>query len=103
MSAWGLLGNPTLEQIEYWKNLPYGEFKQMVNELKKKSKGKDLRKHAVVVKKTNVYTTQAFVYVQAFDTDHAIAQAKEINTSELEWSEVKQEPLKISYGVSQIW
>jgi hypothetical protein len=103
MNSWGLLGKPTNDQIEMWKNLPYGQFKQMVEKLKKQSKGKDLRKHAVVVKKTNVYSTQAFVYIQAFDNDHAIEQAKEINISELEWTEVKQEPLKISYSVSQVW
>jgi hypothetical protein len=103
MNSWGILGEPTTEQVEAWKNLPYGEFKKIVESTKKRSKGKDLKKYTVVVTKTNVYATQAFVNVQAFDREHAIDLAKHINTSELEWSEVKQRPLKITYDVSQMW
>ena len=103
MSSWGVLGNPTKEQIEQWKNLPYGQFGTMVSSLKKKSKGKSLRKHAVEVKKSVVTSTKAFAYVQAFDADHAISQVREINTLDLEWSAPKAEPESISYRVSQIW
>jgi hypothetical protein len=103
MSSWGILGEPTAKQIEQWKNLPYGQFSSMVSSLKKKSKGKSLQKHAVEVKSSTTIVSKAFAYVQAYDTEHAISQAREINTSDLEWSEPKTEPEKIAYRVSQIW
>jgi hypothetical protein len=103
MSSWGILGDPTAEQIEQWKNLPYGQFGTMVSSLKKKSKGKSLRKHSVEVKKSTVFSTKAFVQVQAFDAQHAISQVREINKLDLEWSAPKSEPETISYRVSQIW
>lgn len=103
MSSWGILGNPTAEQIEQWKSLPYGEFGAMVSSLKKRSKGKSLQKHAVEVKRSIMTTAKAFAYVQAFDRDHAISQVREINIADLEWSAPKVEPETISYRVSQIW
>ena len=103
MNTWGILGNPSKEQIEQWKNLPHGQFAAMVSSLKKKSKGKSLRKHSVEIKKRNATTTSAFVYVQAYDSEHAINQAREINRSDLEWFEPKTEPETILYRVSQIW
>mgnify|MGYP005857661085 CR=1 FL=1 len=103
MSSWGILGNPTAEQIEQWKTLPYGHFGAMVSSLKKRYKGKSLRMHAVEVKKSITTSTKAFAYVQAFNVDHAISQVREINILDLEWSEPKAEPETISYSVSQIW
>jgi hypothetical protein len=103
MNAWGILGNPTPEQIESWKNLPHGKFKSMVDSVKKKAKGKTLRRHAVEIKKTSATSVCSFVYVQAFDYEHAITQAREINKSDLDWFTAKPEPEKISYRVSQVW
>lgn len=103
MKPWGLLGEPTQEQIEEWKNMPYGKFKAMTETLRKKSKGKVLKKHAVEIKMIDEVSTSSFVYVQAFDIDHAIEQAKNINKSEIAWSEPKKEPTKTLYRVSQIW
>lgn len=102
MNSWGFLGEPTQEQIEIWKNLPYGEFKSMIAELKKKSKGKTLKNYSVEVKKMTENYHIATVKVQAFDHEHAISKAKEINMTEFNWSELKISPMKISYRVSLV-
>lgn len=103
MKAWGILGEPSQEQVEQWKNMPYGHFKIMVGRLSKKSKGKTLKRHSVEVKRIDETISRAFVEVQAFDADHAIDEAKKINTDELDWYEPKTEPTKTSYRVSQVW
>lgn len=36
--SWGILGNPTKEQIQEWSDMPYGEFHKMVIQLEKDHK-----------------------------------------------------------------
>lgn len=72
-NAWGILGNPTPEKINEYKNLPVGQFRRMVGDLKKKNKGKPLTAHTVWVEKkvTDSYYTSVIVQAanvsQAFD------------------------------------
>lgn len=101
MNSWGILGNPTKDQILEWQNLPYGKFKNMTDELKKLSKGKSLRSYSVEVKKTTSESQIAFVKVSAFNSEHAILLSKAI--TDLDWFDPKKEQDKISYRVSQVW
>ena len=39
--SWGILGNPSPEKIEEYKNMPVGAFREMVKDLKKKNKNKN--------------------------------------------------------------
>ncbi len=103
MKSWGILGDPTPEQILVWKNMPHGEFKDMVANLKKKSKGRSLKRHAVEVKNIVEHIQSCIVYVDAFDFEHAIEQAKNVEKSNLEWSAPKKENPKISYRVTKVW
>lgn len=72
-NAWGILGDPTPEKINEYKNLPVGQFRRMVGDLKKKNKGKPLAAHTVWVEKTvtdrycTSVTVQAANVSQAFD------------------------------------
>lgn len=103
MSAWGILGNPTKEQIETWKDLPHGAFSSMVSTLKKKSKGKSLKRYTVKIKNVSSKHSVAFVDVQAFDVDQAISQARDTDQTTLEWSEMAENPNKYEYSVIQCW
>lgn len=104
-NAWGILGNPSAKQIETWKNLPYGKFKEMVSDLKKKSKNKSLRKHVVEVKKVSSESTSTYIEVEAFDSDHAVNLAKdEFRKDEpRHWTTSCKESDKYFYRVSNIW
>jgi hypothetical protein len=99
MNSWGFLGNPTPEQVDRWKNLPHGKFKDMVTDLKKKSKGNNLSKYTVIVKKSNESYKTAEIKVEAFTADHALSLAKDINTSNLDWSDTVASPTRVSYEV----
>ena len=101
MKAWGILGEPTKEQIQRWMDLPYGSFKIMVNDLNKKSKGKSLRKYTVEVRKPVSEYQLGYIDVNAYDVDHALELAKQESVKG--WSEKKKDSDKYSYRVSQIW
>lgn len=38
--VWGILGNPTKAEIDLFKNMPFGAFKEHVAAVKRKAKGK---------------------------------------------------------------
>jgi len=90
--SWGILGEATPEQIRQWQNLPFGKFKSMVDDLKKKHKGKSIKKHTVEVKLIHETHQISRVTVPAIDYDHAVNQVRVINKSDLEWSEKIENP-----------
>lgn len=104
MNSWGILGKPTPEKIEQWKNMPYGKFKEMVTDLKKKTKGQPLRRWSVEVKEIEESTKTAFVTVEAATSEQAISLAQIEDKHTLDWSEPKKEKYnKYVYRVSQVW
>ena len=102
MSSWGILGKPSREQINHWMDLPHGQFKNLVADMKKKGKGKTLRKYTVEVRENQYTYKTSFVSVDAFDHDHATNEAKMVNKADLDWSKEKTTQGSYSYIVSQI-
>jgi translation initiation factor IF-2 len=104
MNAWGVLGKPTPEKIQEWKNLPYGKFKEMVANVNKQTKGKPLRKYSVEVQDIEEVYRTAFVTVEAATSDQAIKLSQVVDKNTLTWSEPKSAKYnKYSYRVSQVW
>jgi hypothetical protein len=104
MNAWGILGKPTPEKIEQWKNMPYGKFKDMVADVKKQTKGKPLRKYSVEVQDITTSYRTAFITVEAATSEQAIKLSQVSDKNTLDWSDPKQEKYnKYSYRVSQVW
>jgi hypothetical protein len=102
MNSWGILGNPTAEQIGAYKEMPYGQFKVMLGELKKKSKGKTLKQHKVRVRKIESSYKNAYVTVEAFTADLAVQKVTSMDKSEFEWHESIKDSDKYTYQVVQI-
>jgi hypothetical protein len=104
MNAWGILGKPTPEKIEQWKNMPYGKFKEMVTDVKKQTKGKPLRKYTVEILEIKETSRRVFVTVEAATGEHATRLAQFTDKNSLDWSDQKEEKYnKYSYRVSQVW
>ena len=99
MNSWGILGKPSREQVNHWMNLPHGQFKNLVADIKKKGKGKTLRKYTVEVRENHHTYKTAFVAVEAFDHDHAANEAKIVNKSNLDWGNEKSTQGSYSYIV----
>lgn len=103
MNSWGVLGNPTKEKVNEWMNMPYGDFKRMVAEVKKQTKGKPLRKYSVEIKDIREIHRDAYVDVEAATSDQAIKLAQTVDKSTLTWSNPKEEKYnKYSYRVSKV-
>ena len=72
-NSWGILGNPSPEKIEEYKNMPVGHFRRMVKDLSKKNKNKPLMPHQIWIERrvTDSYITSLIVSAasgqQAFD------------------------------------
>ena len=101
MSSWGILGKPSREQINHWMDLPHGQFKNLVADIKKKGKGKALRRYTVEVRENQYTYKTSFVSVDAFDHEHATNEAKMVNKADLDWSKEKTTQGSYSYIVSQ--
>lgn len=84
-STWGILGNPTKQEIEAYMNLPYGKFKDHVSSLSKKYRGKSLRTYTIKVHEVRSDTTRAFLTVRAFDANDAVEKAQMIPKRQLNW------------------
>ncbi len=102
MSSWGILGKPSREQVKHWMDLPHGQFKNLVADMKKKGKGKTLRKFTIEVRENYSTYKTSFVAVDAFDFDHAVNEAKMLDKTKLDWSEKKSLQTSHSYTVSQV-
>lgn len=82
--SWGILGNPSKEKVEQYKNMPVGSFRNMVKNLSRGKKGKVLSEHDVYVIKRRVDLTRGVIKVEAFDMQEAfsVAQARK---DEIAW------------------
>ena len=104
MNSWGILGKPTPEKIDQWKNLPHGKFKEMLAAVKKQTKGKPLRRYSIEVKEIEESYKTAFVNVEAATANQAFELSEAVDKNTLNWAEPKKEKYnKYSYRVSQVW
>jgi hypothetical protein len=77
MRSWGILGNPSKEKIEQYKNMPVGSFRNMVKNLSRTKKGKVLQEFTVYVSKRDVDMTRGTIKVEAFEWADAVQIARE--------------------------
>jgi hypothetical protein len=91
---WGVLGNPTPEQIKEWCELPAGRFTEILKQAKSKSrkKVKPIQEFTVYVIKTRRIQRQAIVKVNATDAQSAFDQVRKIKEEELTFGEEKESP-----------
>jgi NADH:ubiquinone oxidoreductase subunit D len=99
MNSWGILGKPTPEKIQEWQNMPYGQFKTMVADLKKKSKGNSLKKYRIRVQKIKSTIESSYQTVEAFTNDNAIEEVKKLDKNSFKWHEPIQDYDKYTYQV----
>lgn len=69
--SWGILGSPSKEKIEEYKNMPVGSFKNMVKNLSRSKKGKVLQEFEVFITKRESNLTRGVIKVEAFDWTEA--------------------------------
>ena len=100
--SWGILGKPTPEKIAEWQNMPYGEFKTMVADLKKKSKGKTLSKYEIRIRKLQSTVCAAYHTVEAFTPDLAIKEVQTLDKNLFKWHESANQSDKYEYQVVRI-
>lgn len=100
---WGVLGNPTPEQIKEWCNLPAGRFTEILKQAKsqKRKKVKPLLPFTVYVIKTRRILRQAIVKVNAKDAQSAFEQVRKIKEEELTFGEEKESPYQTT--TCQTW
>jgi len=101
-NSWGVLGKPTPEKIAEWQNMPYGQFKNMVTDLKKKSKGKTLSKYEIRIRKIQSTVCAAYHTVEAFTPDLAIKEVQKLDKNLFKWREPTNQPDKYEYKVTRV-
>ena len=74
--SWGILGNPSKEKIEQYKNMPVGSFRNMVKNLSRGKKGKVLKEFEVFVTQRDIKLTRGVIKVEAFDWSEAVEHAR---------------------------
>lgn len=84
--SWGILGNPSKEKIEQYKNMPVGGFRNMVKNLSRSKKGKVLKEFEVFVTQRDVKLTRGVIKVEAFDWSEAVEHARR-RQEEVKWDE----------------
>jgi hypothetical protein len=84
--SWGILGNPSKEKIEQYKNMPVGSFKNMVKNLNRGKKGKVLKEFEVFVTQRNVDLKRGVIKVSAFDWNEAAGLVR-LRHDEIVWDE----------------
>jgi len=105
--SWGILGNPSPEKIEEYKNMPVGAFREMVKDLKKKNKNKPLMPFEVFVEKKIMDSHLGSVVVsatnwqQAFDV--AKARLEEVEFQQIQSRLARQEYAYHSYDPRKYW
>lgn len=92
INKWGVLGNPTPEQIKEWCELPAGRFTEILKQAKSKNrkKKKPLQEFMVYVIKARRIERQAIVKLNAENAQAAINAARLIPESELTFGEEKE-------------
>lgn len=94
--SWGILGNPSADKIEEYKNMPVGSFHNMVKRLNRTKKGKVLQEFEVFVTKRESTLTRGVIKVEAFDWAEAsllVDQRRE----EIVWDEQPYKSDQIDY------
>jgi len=84
--SWGVLGNPSKEKIREYSNMPVGQFKAMVKNMSRKSKGKTYSMYKVYVEKRVAHSTVGELEVAATSQTDALANAQ-VNRDEVKWEE----------------
>jgi hypothetical protein len=87
-NSWGILGRPSPEKIEEYKNMPVGAFQRMVKDLSKKNKGKPLMPHQVWIERRVTDSYVGSVVVSAA----SISQAMDVAQTQLDQVEFPEEP-----------
>jgi hypothetical protein len=85
--SWGVLGNPTREKIREYSNMPVGQFKNMVKDLSRKTKGKKITMHKVYVEKRVSESYVEEIEVAAVSATVALSTAQ-VRNNEISWSDV---------------
>lgn len=89
-ASWGVLGNPTKEQVDQYMNMQPGKFGKMVADLKRKHRGKTPIDHTVFVVKKKMDVTVGKAVVNAFKYDDAVSAVRK-GEAEIHWD---AEPFK---------
>lgn len=88
--SWGILGNPSKEKIEEYKNMPVGSFHNMIKRLSKSSKNKVMQEFTVYVTKRKVEMTRGVIKAEAFEFSDATNIARE-RIEQVVWDETPYE------------
>jgi hypothetical protein len=91
--SWGILGNPSKEKIEEYKNMPVGSFQSMIKRLSKSSKNKVMQEFTVYVTKRKVDMTRGVIKTEAFEFSEATNIAREL-IDQVAWDETPYETNK---------
>lgn len=75
--SWGILGNPSKEKINEYKNMPVGSFHDMVKRLSKSKKGQVMQEFTVYIIKRKIDKTRGMIKVEAFEFSDATTIARE--------------------------
>lgn len=92
-ASWGVLGNPSKEQVEQYMNMQPGKFSKMVTDLKRKHRGKTPIDHTVFVVKKKMDVTVGKAVVNAFKYDDAVSAVRK-GDAEIIWD---AEPFKTGH------
>lgn len=96
LRSWGILGNPSKEKIEEYKNMPVGSFKNMVRNISRGKKGKVLQEHTVYFVKKESKLTRGVIKVEAFDIQDAYLNAG-MRMEEVVWDEAPYKVNQVDY------
>ena len=96
MCSWGILGNPSQEKINEYKNMPVGSFKNMVKNLSRGKKGKVLQDYTIYFTKREATLTRGVIKVQAFDWAEASLLA-DMTRDQVVWDEQPYKENHVEY------
>lgn len=96
LRSWGILGSPSKEKIEEYKNMPVGSFKNMVKNLSRGKKGKVLQEYTVFVTKRVSTHTRGTIKVEAFDYAEASLLA-DMQREQIVWDEQPYKSDQVDY------
>ncbi len=92
-ASWGVLGNPSKEEVQHYMNMQPGKFAKLVTDLKRKHRGKTPIDHTVFVVKKKMDVTVGKAVVNAFKYDDAVSAVRKGDV-EIVWD---AEPFKTGH------
>jgi hypothetical protein len=95
--SWGILGNLTKEEIEYYMSLPHGKFKEHVSYISKKYRGKKKLTYTVKISEIRSDVTAGFVKIKAFDKTEALTAARTAPKTDVNWEKAPEQRDKYTY------